>query len=43
LADLDADALEDFRATRKIGQGTWKVERQTLITFFTYCIKRKLN
>jgi site-specific recombinase XerD len=41
VADIDSDSLEDFRATRKIGQVTWKVERQTLITFFAYCVKRK--
>lgn len=41
VADIDADALEDFRGTRKIGLVTWKAERQTLITFFAYCVKLK--
>ncbi len=41
LADVGVDALEDFRQTRKIGLVTWKVERQTLVTFFGYCVRRK--
>ena len=36
LAQVEVDALEDFRGTRKIGSVTWKVERQTLVTFFGY-------
>ena len=34
------DVLEDFRPSRNIGSVTWKVERQTLVTFFGYCVKR---
>jgi site-specific recombinase XerD len=41
LVDVGVDALEDFRQTRKIGLVTWKVERQTLVTFFAYCVRRK--
>ncbi len=41
LAQVEVDALEDFRGSRKIGSVTWKVERQTLVTFFGYCVKRK--
>ncbi len=26
---------------RRIGSWTWKVERQTLVTFFGYCVRRK--
>ena len=41
VADVTADALEDFRGTRGIGKVTWKVERQMLITFFGFCARRK--
>jgi site-specific recombinase XerD len=41
LAAADVDVLEAFRRTRKIGSVTWKVERQTLVTFFSYCVRRK--
>ncbi len=41
VADVTADALEDFRGTRGIGKVTWKVERQMLITFFGFCASRK--
>jgi site-specific recombinase XerD len=41
LAAIDVDTLEDFRRTRGIGAVTWKVERQTLISFLAYCLKRK--
>ncbi|MGA2725651.1 MAG: tyrosine-type recombinase/integrase [Bryobacteraceae bacterium] len=41
VADVTADALEDFRGTRNIGKVTWKVERQMLITFFGFCASRK--
>lgn len=41
LAAIDVDVLEAFRRTRKIGSVTWKVERQTLVTFFSYCVRRK--
>jgi site-specific recombinase XerD len=41
LGSVNVDALEDFRRGRKIGPVTWKVERQTLVTFFTYCVKHK--
>ena len=41
LADVAVDALEDFRQTRKISLVTWKVELQTLVTFFAYCVRRK--
>ncbi|HEY7335043.1 MAG TPA: hypothetical protein VH639_09180 [Bryobacteraceae bacterium] len=41
LDSVDVDALEDYRRGRKIGPVTWKVERQTLVTFFAYCAKRK--
>jgi site-specific recombinase XerD len=38
LADVKIDHLEDFRATRAIGAVTWKVELQTLRTFFAHCV-----
>ena len=41
LLDVDEDLLEDFRSTRQIELTTWKVERQMLITFFGYCVRRK--
>jgi site-specific recombinase XerD len=41
LVDVDVDVLEDFRRTRRIGSVTWKVERQTLVTFFSHCVRRK--
>lgn len=41
LVDVESDTLEDFRTTRKISSVTWKVERQTLVTFFGYCVRCK--
>lgn len=41
LNDDMADALQDYRRTRTIGGVTWKTERQLLITFFGFCVKRK--
>src|SRR5215216_4870030 len=41
LADVTLEVLEDFRPTRRIGQIAWKVELQTLRTFFAYCISHK--
>lgn len=41
LARIDEDFLEDFRATRDIELRTWKGERQMLITFLGYCVRRK--
>jgi site-specific recombinase XerD len=38
---VDVDVLEDFRRSRKIGSVTWRVERQTLVTFFSHCVRRK--
>lgn len=35
------DVLEDFHRTRKIGLVTWKVELQSLRTFFAYFVSRK--
>ena len=42
IVDLDAvgNSLEEYRWSRKIRTITWKVERQTLVTFFAYCILR---
>jgi hypothetical protein len=36
-----ADALQEYRRTRSIGGVTWKTERQLLITFVGFCVKRK--
>ena len=33
--------LEDFHRTRGIGSVTWKVELQTLRTFFGYCVSHR--
>ncbi len=41
LLDAGPDVLEDFRRTRSIDAVTWKVERQMLVTFFGYCVRRK--
>jgi hypothetical protein len=41
LAGVTMDTLEDFRRTRSIGLVTWKVELQTLRTFFGYCVSHK--
>ena len=41
LADVTTEVLEDFRGSRSVGKVTWKVERQMLVTFFGYCVKRK--
>lgn len=41
LSDLTLESLEAFRRTREIRPVTWKVELQTLRTFFSYCVKHK--
>lgn len=41
LSDDMADALQGYRRTRCIGGVAWRTERQLLITFFGFCIKRK--
>jgi site-specific recombinase XerD len=41
LSDVTLEALEDYRQSRAIGLVTWKVELQTLRTFFGYCIRHK--
>jgi integrase/recombinase XerC len=41
LADVTIEALEDYRRQRDIGPVTWKVELQTLRTFFGYCMRLK--
>jgi integrase len=41
LADITIEILEDFRRSREILLVTWKVELQTLRTFFAYCLSRK--
>jgi site-specific recombinase XerD len=41
LPDLTLEPLEDYRQSRAIGLVTWKVELQTLRTFFSYCIRHK--
>jgi len=41
LIDATADALHDYRRTRSISAVTWKTERQTLVTFFGYCVSRR--
>jgi integrase len=41
LSDDMVDALEGYRRTRNIGGVTWKAERQALVTFFGFCIRRK--
>jgi integrase len=41
LEDITLDVLEDYRETRKIALITWKVELQSLRTFFAYCISHK--
>jgi site-specific recombinase XerD len=41
LADVTMDTLEGFHRTRSIGLVTWKVELQTLRTFFGYCVSHK--
>jgi site-specific recombinase XerD len=41
LAKLTLDRLEDFRTGRTISLVTWRVELQTLRTFFAYCMDRK--
>jgi len=41
LPDVTHEVLEDFRPTRRIGQIAWKVELQTLRTFFDYCMSQK--
>jgi integrase len=41
LSNLTIDSLEDYHRSRRIGPVTWKVELQTLRTFFGYCVSRK--
>jgi site-specific recombinase XerD len=41
LTCVTMDTLEDFHRTRRIGLVTWKVELQTLRTFFGYCVSHK--
>jgi integrase/recombinase XerC len=41
LTDITIEMLEDLRRTREISLVTWKVELQTLRTFFTYCVSRR--
>jgi integrase/recombinase XerC len=41
LSELTIETLEDYRRTREIGSVTWKVELQTLRTFFGYCVSRR--
>jgi integrase/recombinase XerC len=41
LSDTTLDVLEDFHQSRGIGLVTWKVELQTLRTFFRYCVRHK--
>jgi len=41
LAGVTIEVLEDYRGTRSLGKVSWKVERQMLITFFGFCVKRK--
>ena len=41
LSDDMTDALEGYRRGRRIGAVTWKTERQALVTFFGFCVKRK--
>ncbi|HUA60995.1 MAG TPA: tyrosine-type recombinase/integrase [Verrucomicrobiae bacterium] len=41
LADVPTEVLEEFRSSRNIGKVTWKVERQMLVTFFGYCVRKK--
>jgi integrase/recombinase XerC len=41
LADITIEILEDFRRNREISLVTWKVELQTLRTFFAYCVGRR--
>jgi site-specific recombinase XerD len=41
LTSISLADLEDYRRTRDIGPVTWKVELQTLRTFFTYCVRHK--
>jgi integrase len=41
LEDAHEEALEDFRRSRIVGRVTWKGERQSLVTFFGYCLRRK--
>jgi hypothetical protein len=39
LANVTMEVLEDYRRSRKILLVTWKVELQTLRTFFGYCVR----
>ncbi len=41
LPEVTLEVLEDFRPTRLIGKVAWKVELQTLRTFFAYCVSHK--
>jgi integrase len=41
LNDDMGEALAGYRRSRTIGSVTWKTERQSLVTFFHFCIGRK--
>ena len=41
LGDVTIEILDDYRRTREIGLVTWKVELQTLRTFFGYCVSHR--
>lgn len=41
LQDVSVEALEDFRRSRSVERVTWKGERQSLVTFFGYCVSHK--
>jgi len=41
LTDITIETLEDYRRSRDIAAVTWKVELQTLRTFFAYCVSRR--
>lgn len=41
LSGLTIDVLEDYHRSRGVGPVTWKVELQTLRTFFGYCLSHK--
>jgi integrase/recombinase XerC len=41
VVTVTPELLEDYHRTRVISANTWKVELQTLRTFFGYCLRRK--
>ena len=41
ISNVTIDVLEDYRRSRMVGLVTWKVELQTLRTFFGYCVSHK--